>query len=245
MLNLMHLIKEKHISSTQCDFIQSFFGENKLKISENKKIIIFGAGSAEKELEECLSFHGVKIDFFCDNSQEKIGTFLNGTEVISFQDLSTYFKNNLILIGNQNSKTEIIDQLIQSGFHNISYIADSNQFYYYINFPRWKINLNDLEVNITKIKLAYNLLSDELSKEIFLNRLTILSSYADWKSYKKYCELASYPHELPTSMMQFAANFENQMYFNNDLIYLNEGTVVVDCGAFDGDSYFELRKALC
>ncbi|MFM1756572.1 MAG: hypothetical protein RL621_1538 [Bacteroidota bacterium] len=238
-------IEKIYSSSTsleECDFISTLFNKKDLAlIKSGEKVIIYGAGSAGGEIYDVLQLHGVDVEFFCDKSADLSEKKLRDKLVISPKALCDGYKDRLVVIGVQKYKKEILNFLRNSGFNRIAMIESDEQFYYYLQFPRWKNNLENLKQDETLITRGYELMEDQISQEIFIKRLAILSSYADYRAYREYCKFSQAPSSLPEEKKIFASNFENEMYFNNDLIKLHHANNLVDCGAFDGDSLLQWK----
>ncbi len=224
------------------DFIRTLFDESDYKlIRDGEKVVVYGAGSAGGEIYDVLSLHGVEIECFCDKNADLVGGHLKGKPVISTKTLCESYKERLVVIGVQKYKKEILQFLRNNGFKRVSVIESDEQFYYYLQFPRWKNSVEKIQQDEALVTKAYHLMADQKSKDIFIKRLSILASYADYASYKEYCKLSQYPSSLPEERKLFATNFENEMYFNNELIKLRSGDSLVDCGAFDGDSLLQWK----
>jgi len=233
------------IKSDECDFIRTLFDELDYKhIRGGEKVVVYGAGSAGGEMYDVLSLHGVEIECFCDKNADLVGGELKGRPIISTKTLCENYKERLVVIGVQKYKKEILEFLRNSGFKRVSAIKNDEQFYYYLQFPRWKNSVEKIIQDEALIAKAYNLMADQKSKDIFIKRLSILASYADYASYKDYCKLSQYPSTLPEERKVFAANFESEMYFNNELIKLKDGDSLVDCGAFNGDSLLQWKMKM-
>lgn len=244
MIDVIKEIKGNYISNRECDFIKILFSESQKAIFDKKeKVIIYGAGSAGLDIANCLKLHEVEILCFCDQ-KPSYGAKLMGLEVISPEELIQNHKNTFIVIGVQRYKCEIFKFLKEQKFTRVGIIENDEQFYYYLQFPRWKIDIQSLECDSDLLNEAYDLLGDEKSKKIFIGRLSALTSYADFGLYKKIMNLSDCPKTLSITKKIFASSFENEMYFENDLIKLFDKCSLVDCGAYDGDSVFAFQNAM-
>ena len=244
-MSILEIIKKNYISQEQSDFVTALFGNNKELLKKDEEVIVYGAGSGGREVSECLLIHGVTTEFFCDSNPDLIGKTLLGKPIISFEQLFKSYINRFIVIGIQKSKKIVYESLVSKGFNRVGIIQNDEQFYYYLQFPRWKIEISELESHTNQIDEVYHILADQKSKDIFIKRLSTLTSYADFASYKNYCKLSDCPSHYEENKKIFSENFENQMYFQNDLITLKPGEVnLVDCGAYDGDSFIEFQNSL-
>jgi len=245
MKNAVSKIISKNVSLRDSDFIKALFGKSYDEfVNQGSSVIIYGAGSAGLELSKLLELHDIHTLYFCDKNDDLIGTKIFGKEIISPSRLAIEFKNYLVIVGIQNNKEEAINFLRKVGITSIRFIDNAEQFFYYLQFPKWKISLATIKNDSELINTAYELLCDDKSRHIYINRLAILSSFADYKSYKENCILTDCPVDLPIDKRIFSWYFENQMYFNNDLIDLADGFCLVDCGAYNGDSFIEFHKAM-
>tara|TARA_Y100000022_G_C13259589_1_gene381945 strand:- start:2587 stop:3834 length:1248 start_codon:yes stop_codon:yes gene_type:complete len=243
-MNVIEQIKRNYISQQRCDLITNLFGTDNVQ-KRNEQVIIYGAGSAGKEISECLSLHGITTELFCDSNPDKVGDELLGKPIISFEELRARHINKFIVVGVQKFKKIVYEKLKSNKFNRIGIIENDEQFYYYLQFSRWKIDISEVTLNSNKICKVFEMLADQKSRNIFISRLSILTSYADFASYKRYCQLCDHPQEYPEEKKVFASNFENQMYFNNDLVQLNLNEVnLIDCGAYNGDSFFEFQNSM-
>lgn len=78
----------------------------------NGGIILFGAG--KMGLEALEKFRG-RVAFFCDNSSEKVGTFIEGIEVISFEKMKQLHKKGYRIIVTPHKSLELCRQLKAEG----------------------------------------------------------------------------------------------------------------------------------
>ena len=244
MKNIIQEIKETNINNFRCDFMLTLFGDTSVNfVKKKEKVIIYGAGSAGIDMFNVLKLHGVDTFCFVDQEKKKTGKVI-GLDVISPEVLISKFKNFFVVIAVQKFKAEIFNLLKKEGLLRVGFIENDLQFYYYLQFPRWKIDLEIIERDKTLIKKGYRLLSDEKSKKIYVKRLSALTSYADFNLYTKAMSLSDYPSDLPDAKKIFASSFENQMYFENDLIELSDKCSLVDCGAYDGNSVTEFDNSM-
>lgn len=115
---------KKQVDKQEIDLYQRFISmgtDNKklIELEEEKKkikrdVIIFGAGAIGQKLLEDIG----KAAYFVDNDKNKIGKYINGVKVISFENLVEIHKEYIIIVTPVNRK-EIVEQLRQS---NIDYI---------------------------------------------------------------------------------------------------------------------------
>lgn len=87
-----------------------------------KRIILFGAG---KKGIEALEYYGKKrVAFFCDNSKEKTGRYIDGVEVISFDRMLELYSKDLEIVITPNERGYLRAQLELNGVKDYSEYYD-------------------------------------------------------------------------------------------------------------------------
>ena len=81
--------------------------EDKLSRIDSKGIILYGCGKDGLRTKKLLEDSGYTVSFFCDSAIDKVGTKIDGVEVISVKEL---VKNLFMMI---NIKNLIINTTIQ------------------------------------------------------------------------------------------------------------------------------------
>lgn len=114
---------------------------------ENKKKIIFGAGSIGKRLVDI--FDDIKFECFVDNN--KTGEVLNGLPIIDIDTLKQKYRNELIIISTEFFHTEILEQLLAEGFEesniiNIGKETEKLSYIQYFDLPELKANIKQQEI---------------------------------------------------------------------------------------------------
>lgn len=103
-----------------------------------KGIIIFGCGHDGKRTFEILKNCNYILDFFCDSDSKKVGTRVNGLEVLNPNDLSKKYKDYLVILGSAQYAKEMNQFLLLNKFpeehilcpeHNILYAQCGNQYF--------------------------------------------------------------------------------------------------------------------
>ena len=107
------------------DFINKMWGkfpglkteyENLKDGGINKDIIIFGAGLKGKEASKVF---GDKVKFFVDNNKNKVGSTIDGKEIISFEELlKIHDKYDIIVAVSPVMTLEIMEQLRSNGINH-------------------------------------------------------------------------------------------------------------------------------
>ena len=131
-----------------------------------------------------------------------------GIKIVNPQELKTTIDNAIILVSvdGQNISGPIYEQLRSLGFDK-EQIRIMNEYFHWMP-------IEYLKSNIEKYRKVYQLLDDEFSKRVYLEKMKnvfLLSDIADIVSSAE------------------------EEYFDKNVV-LTEDEVFIDCGGFDGDS---------
>lgn len=245
MNGVVQKIFDESRSLQDADFLHAIFGERLQEVLQKRvPVVLFGAGSAGQHLFPALQLHGVTATCFCDNDSSRAGGTCCGIPVISFAELLNQHKKSVIFIASNRYAQEIEQQLLADGFSSSQIRRlDPAQLFYYVRFPHYHTGKEELVENKEAIAKAYELFSDEKSREIFISRLALYAQGADYRSFLKFISRYSDALHGVGHDDEPTATTENFLYFNNDLIRISEGEVLIDGGAFTGDSAVEfIRK---
>lgn len=236
------------------DFLYNIFGYYlSAAISGTIPVVLFGTGAVGKELCQVLQLHGVQPVCFCDNDLSQVGCCHFGIPVISFAELKRTHSDHLIVTASCKYEAEIRRQLLDDGFSAEKIISVSSirnpellGYYqhcgYYTQNPQHSLSTKDLENNREELATAYNLLSDQRSKDIFVERLSIFTSRLDFLQFSRYIADYSEINEKERDSFPFYVSPEDYGYFNNDVVSLKEGEILVDGGSFNGLSASTFAK---
>jgi len=182
-----------------------------------QRVVIFGAAQLGKFVLPAVRTAGSEALAFCDNNSRLWGTEVDGVRIISPEEaVDRYRKSACFLVAVYNSSGPQ-RQLLRLGCPRI---VPYPVFFWkhWSHLPgeeRLELPQRILE-QADAIPAGYELLADETSRNEFVTQLR-------WRCLMDYgC--------LPEP--DAAAD----MYFGSDLFRLSPDEVVVDCGAFDGDS---------
>jgi len=244
-------IKDRSKSFEQADFLPAILGEFRNEaVKGNVPVVLFGAGSAGKELYPVLRLHGVDPVCFCDNNPLRTGELYCGLPVISVSELRREHKDSLIVVTIGANRDKIKQQLLGFGFHGDRILTIPNQeaMNYYTHLAQWYWPEKDLLLYQDELLNAYHLLSDQKSRDIFASRIALFVGGADFQSFCDFISNFFAVHYVQgADSMEYTkspkSNIEAYLQFNNDLIHLDEKEVFVDGGAYTGDSTLEFIDA--
>ena len=180
-------------------------------ISSDKRKYIYGAGRCAQNTYSLLSEYGIQIEGFCvDSEYYKPNSRICEKDVFDIN--SCLSEENEFIIGFEN-RARAISVKDAFGKKNIKVYHFEDLFCFRSMDYKFFI---DNYVNYLK---AYSLLSDELSKEIFVAHINSRIA-GDYSEISKYDEHGKYGYDF-------------------ELLGLSSNEVFVDCGAFDGDTIKE------
>jgi FkbM family methyltransferase len=238
----------------KADFLTTLFGPfSRDAKNATTPVALFGAGAVGKHLCQVLLLHGVKPTCFCDNDPSQIGRRHFEIPVISFAELKQTCRDTLILVASCKYASEIRQQLVDHGFSAERILSTSAiknpellSYYqhcgWYTQNPRHSLSIDDLQHNQKALSAAYNLLADQKSRDIFVARLSLFTSKLDFLRFSDYIVNYSDLNEKERDSFQFYVSPEDYGYFNNDVLSLKEGEILVDGGSYNGLSAATFAK---
>ncbi|NVN88997.1 MAG: FkbM family methyltransferase [Desulfuromonadales bacterium] len=239
---VLQLIISQSKSCEEADFLPTIFGEFRHEaVMGAVPVVLFGAGSAGKELYPILQWHGVNPVCFCDSNPLREGELYCGLPIISLADLRQKHTNSLIVVTSGAYGDQIKQQLVDAGFNaeRVLIISNSEAICYYTHLAQWHWSDEDLLAHADDLQKVYSLLADDKSRDIFVTRIALFVRGADFQSYRDFISKLSDARNV-----QGMNDSEAYLQFNNDLIRLADDELFVDGGAFTGDSTLEFIKAV-
>ena len=177
---------------------------------ESLPLVIWGAGETALEVNNYLQKNGIIVaDVFVDDEYYSEPFYFENKTVLSYSMLvKKYERVNVILGASNYEKGELLEN--KKGINKIfSFFSVSYGVYK-------KTPVNYIESRIDEFETAYQLFEDKRSQN---NYLAFLKTRASGNS-------------------QYILDLYHKEYnfFNNDVFHINEEEVLLDVGAFDGDT---------
>lgn len=242
-------LKELEGKAQILDYI---FGNRKQDILKGKELVLFGAGELGQEILYMFNNIGINPVCFCDNNLTKEGSEFCGLPVITFETLKNKYHNCFVLVSTQKHNKVISNQLLDNDF-NLEHLFCTNsnpstQMIYmfamvgtqnlltgYQEQANKQPLLEILVKNTNQIQQAWTLLEDQKSKDLLVSKLTLLASEGDFNCFREFITDFSEPlNEF--GGLEYEGTPEDYYYFHNDVYNLSPHEILVDVGAYDGDS---------
>lgn len=183
------------------------------KIKKYNHIIVYGAGNKAKLTIPLLENKGIVPCVVCDGNSALWGnTFLGKYPICSYEQATSKFSNYCILIcATVHVATEIIEELGKKG--------EKNPIYHCCNLFKVDscfLSTQDYLSNFDRYSAVYDLLEDDLSKQIYIEFLN---------------------SKMTGSMFSLQKLTDGDTFFDQQLLgSCSSDDVYVDAGAYTGDT---------
>lgn len=179
-------------------------------LQRKKRILIYGIGN---QFKECYKIFREKEVVFFDGNSEKWGTVVYGNLIHSPQEIKQYFdENSILIIGCIFSQYEIATYLTKE------YDIPKDSIFMYTS-PWYEAKVYDyskVQANWKRIEKCCANLADEESKVYYMNSL------------RARCNRNPF-FLMPNPNSRVVGEYGN-------IIKLNKGESILDCGAYIGDT---------
>lgn len=109
------------------------------EIKKDKAWILFGAGDEGKRMARALEKTDNEVYGFADNNKSKVGTYVEGKKVISFEELMEIEKDYQIVIAvSKQYQNEIAKQLMAAGVGDFLFLEEAYSVVRYKSNPELK-----------------------------------------------------------------------------------------------------------
>ena len=179
-----------------------------------KPLVLFGAGYCCSMVLDMFDMAGINVEYIADSNSEKWGTKIRGISVCSFDEVVDKLHEFQVFISTSHYD-EITDMLRKCGFKGV--ICHLPMRAYYLNSV---LNKDFIACNEKSYSEIYDNFADEPSRRVFLNVLKHNISINE----RYYNEIA---------------DIEINGYFGTELFCNKKHEIIVDGGAFDGDTIRE------
>lgn len=243
------------------DFLDHVFRKHKAEVLLGRPVVLFGAGQLASEFSMTLRRLRIQPVAFCDNNPSRAGQQLTGLPILTFDELQQRHANSLILIAASQHASAIENQLLSAGFNPENILCKPSDtpgvelrlLYLYAMNGAWSllptITANAHPLSIVEVLnkdrelicRAYQLLSDEKSRDLFVCKLALLASSEHFELYAHFINNFSEP--VLESGLGDSFKTEEHYYFSNDAIKVEDGEVYIDVGAADGDTIQTFTEA--
>lgn len=189
-----------------------------------KYLCIYGAGVWGTTICRWLMEQGIKVDFFCDTYKAKAGSFRLGIPVISFDQLELLKEDTYVIVSVTNKgvgqkHNEEINRQLASFPHVMPNLLKMNGFY----TNDYNLTMEECAAAAEKIMGA---LEDTRSRELFMEMLPY-----------KFVKDAEPVKENTLEKYYNPVQYFSEKYYSN-----SNHAVIVDCGAFKGDTLQEFVR---
>jgi FkbM family methyltransferase len=190
--------------------------------SRPTSVVLFGAGHLGRRTLAGLRTHGIEPLAFGDNNPALWGSEVDRLLVYPLEDAVQRFARTSTFVvtvwgaGGYDSMTERLSRLTALGCHRVVPFVQLYWKYAESFLPHYCINLPSLTLGAAEqIRAAFVLWADEASRTEYVAQVRL---------------------RLRGDFSSLAAPVKHEMYFPDDLMSLSPGDVIVDCGAFRGDT---------
>lgn len=184
-------------------------------------ICIFGGGVWGTTFCSWCLEKGIRVDFFCDNDRTKLSGNIKGVPFISFEELCRMKDETFVIVSVADKDTlhrynEQINLQIGDFPHKMKNLLRFNGFY----TNDYILSCEECAAGAGKIVSA---LGDKRSKELFVKLLKY-----------RFVNTAE-----PVEKNDLQEYYDPIQYFNSRYYRNSDNAVIIDCGAYFGDSLMD------
>ena len=193
------------------------------RLLQEEDVYIWGTGQMGQWAAHLVYDMGGRVAAFIDNSAARWGATSEGILCISPDQLREK-ENPLVFIGVGMSGAAVAAQLADM---NVRRVLDMPDFY--LNTLFEDIQSADPEELAARVAVCFDILADDASRDVLLAKLRGFLDFEPGFARQNY----------------YGDICHSDQYFQNNLIRFTENSVLVDCGAYTGDTMQDfLRRGL-
>ena len=192
--------------------------KNICKLKNAERVVIWGTAQAAEITYKVCKIYNIRPEYVVDSFVHEDGELWNGIPLIG-EDVLFEMNNDYLVIISCSEKYKIHVKLQNK---NIPYIQFDSGLMFISQYPNDMRQL--IDENIDTIYQIYNKLQDEKSKKIYYHAVNYRRNF-DYVHIKRLSEL-----------------IDNNAYFGNDVISEIDADIVIDCGAYNGDTLIDFNK---
>ena len=182
--------------------------------SADKKIVLYGTGNGADKIIACLERHGIAVDgIFASNGFVRDREF-HGIKVRSYEQIKEEFGEFIVLMCFGSSRVEVIDF--------VKRIMSENEFYL-PDVPVYGDIVFDSEYYLNNVN-RFNAVEAKLEDSI---------------SQKTYRDIIQYKLSGDVRYLFDSETTENE---EESIIELADNSILIDCGAYNGDTVRKYKR---
>ena len=186
-------------------------------IKEEKKIYLYGCGEIGKNIAQIFAAQGIMVDgFVVDKKFWSAGETLENIPVLSIEDVLNSSGKKQIIVTHRDFKNENLQS-----YDSVQIINEDIFSFYFVDSDNNYMEYAFFEANKEQFERFYEELQDEKSKmclEAFLNQ------------------------KISGKLQYLRDVYEKNQYYDRKIIDFSKMNTIVDCGAYDGDSYLSFLQ---
>lgn len=190
------------------------------KLLQEEDVYIWGTGQMGQWAAHLVHEMGGRVAAFIDNSATLWGTINEGILCISPEQLREK-ENPLVFIGVGISGAAVAAQLADM---NVRRVLDMPDFY--LNMLFEDIRAVEPAELAARVGICFDILADDASRDVLLAKLRGFLDFEPGFAKQNY----------------YGNICRSKQYFQDDLIHFSEKSVLVDCGAYTGDTLADFLR---
>lgn len=182
-------------------------------------VVIFGAGTLGREVAEKLRRAGIEPVAFVDETPGKAGSTVDGLVVHDLEGALKSFSNAVVTVAIWNPNHRFLStrtRLLNAGFRRVASFVHAAYAFPHLFLPHYAFDRREATLNhAAELRQTATLFDDDRSRQQFLQHVR----------FRLTLDFEALPENSP------------EKYFRGEFAsVLNSDTVLIDCGAYNGDT---------